>query len=188
VKDYLLVNSNQYFVGEENIEVTEEVLEQLIRRTLVHYGQWRPLYINETIEVTDYNTYIKESLDGHRILGIRSMYYYQPILSDEQGKVDWEWDYNKDNGLLRSAVKGKYYVELLVEPKLEDIDFTNVEFLELLLAQYLMYVGASRKAFSFGDQPFENDGADIYSDGKELWEQTLESLRTEQDNWYMAIV
>lgn len=188
LKNYLLINSLQYFVGADDIEVTDEVLEGLVKRALTTYANWRPLFTEIELDIDNYTTIIKIDKEGRRILNIIDLYFFDPILSGEGGKVRWSWDYNKDNGLFRTEITGSYIAEALVMGRLEDFDESNVELMEMILGLYMMYVGSSRKAFTFGDQPFENDGADIYADGKELWENTLESLKNEQDNWYLSIL
>ena len=187
MKEYLLTNSFQYFIGADDIEVTDEVLKMLVKRALAFYSSWRPLFVQEQISTNQYLFTYKETSEGKRVLNVQNIYYMEPILTGYEGKVDWDWDYNREHGQLRVQVKGNYIVELLVAPDLSDMDYSHVEFMDLVLALYLMYVGSSRKAFVLGEQPFENDGADIYSFGQELWERTLESLQNEQSNWYLAI-
>lgn len=188
LKDYLLINSLQYFIGTDDIEVTDEVLTQLSVRALKTYASWRPLFKETEVDIDSYTTTLKIDTEGRRILNVINLYFFQPILAGEAGAVPWSWDYNRDNGLFRTEITGRYKLEILAMGELEDYDESNIELLDMLLGLYMMYIGSSRKAFTFGDQPFENDGADIYSDGKELWETTLESLKTEQDNWYLGIL
>ena len=187
IKEYLLVNSLQYFIGADDIEVTDEVLIQLSNRATHFYSNWRPLFFQEKINIDSYTSTLKETSAGKRILNIQNIYYFEPILGGIDAKVDWDWDYNKDNGFLRVQIQGTYTFELLVKNDLDDLDMTNIEFLDLLLALYLQYIGSSRKSFNLSDQPFENDGTEIYQAGQELWDKTLESLQNEQQNWYLAI-
>ena len=187
IKEYLLVNSFQYFIGQDDIEVTDEVLTQLSNRALSFYANWRPLFIQESRYVPEYTSTIKLTNDNKRILNIQSLYYMEPILGRQSLRVEFDWDYNKDNGLFRCMLPSTYIFELLVAPELEDLDTFQIEFMDLLQALYLMYVGSSRKSFNLSDQPFENDGQDVYQAGQELWDKTLESLQNEQQNWYNAI-
>ena len=187
IKEYLLVNSLQYFIGIDDIEVTDKVLENLSIRALSYYANWRPLLVQEEIYINEYNITLKHTDNGNRILNVQNLSYLEPILGGNDVAVTFDWDYNKDNGLLRAQVQGRYIFELLVASELSDLDMTNIEFLDLMQALYLMYIGSSRKAFQLGEQPFDNDGADIYSSGQELWETTIEALQQEQSNWYMAI-
>lgn len=188
LRDYLLINSLQYFIGADDIEVTDEVLQGLVKRALTTYANWRPLHYQSEVKVDGYTSYIKLDDKGRRILNVINLYFFEPILAGEAGAVPWSWDYNKDNGQFRTEITGRYTMELLVMGTLEDYDDTTIELMDMIQALYMMYVGSSRKSFNFGDQPFENDGADLYADGKELWETTLESVKTEQDNWYLSIL
>ena len=187
IKEYLLVNSLQYFIGQDDIEVQDKVLEQLANRAMYFYSNWRPLFMQESYSINAYTTTLKYTTVGKRILNVQNLFYIEPILTGEQDAVSWNWDYNKDNGLFRIEIQGSYIFELLVAPELSDLDVYNIEFLDLVLALYLQYIGSSRKAFTLSEQPFENDGADIYSAGQELWDKTIEALQTEQGNWYLAI-
>lgn len=187
IKEYLLVNSLQYFIGQDDIEVQDKVLEQLANRAMYFYSNWRPLFMQESYSINAYTTTLKYTTVGKRILNVQNLFYLEPILTGEQDAVSWNWDYNKDNGLFRIEIQGSYIFELLVAPELSDLDVYNIEFLDLVLALYLQYIGSSRKAFTLSEQPFENDGADIYSAGQELWDKTIEALQTEQGNWYLAI-
>ena len=41
--EYCFINSNQYFLGYENIEVKRPVPEGIIKKTLMHYGNYKPI-------------------------------------------------------------------------------------------------------------------------------------------------
>ena len=187
LKEYLLINSLQYFVGTD-IEVTDEVLSGLVQRALTTYTNWRPLHYQTEVQINEYVSTIKEDDKGRRIQNIINLFFFEPILAGDSGAVTWSWDYNRDNGQFRTAITGSYVLEVLVAGTLEDYDEQTIELMDMILALYMMYVGSSRKSFTFGDQPFENDGAELHSDGKELWDNTLESLKNEQDNWYLSIL
>lgn len=187
IKEYLLVNSLQYFIGQDDIEVTDEVLENLSLRALSYHSNWRPILVQEEIYINDYNITLKTTDMGNRILNVQNLYYIEPMLGGSESAVTFNWDYNKDNGLFRAQIQGRYVFELLVVSELSDIDMTNIEFLDLMQGLYLMYIGSSRKAFALSEAPFENDGSELYDAGKELWDDTLEALKNEQDSWYMAI-
>jgi hypothetical protein len=146
------------------------------------------MFVENNISIDDYVSYIKEDEQDRNILNITNLYYYLPIMMGEKEAVKWSWDWDRASGMLRSMITGSFVAEMLVQPTFNDMTETDHEFLELVLALYMMYIGSSRKAFNFGDQPFENDGSDIHSDGKDLYERTLESLKAEQDNWYLSIL
>ncbi len=187
IKEYLLVNSLQYFIGEEDIEVTDTVLTQLSNRALAFHSNWKPVLVEEYMHINDYNITLLYTASGKKILNVQSIYYIQPMLGGVQSKVDFDWDYDTGNGLFRTEIQGHYFFEFLVPTELENLTMLDIEYLDLLLALYLMYIGSSRKAFELSEQPFANDGADIYQAGADLWESTLESLKNDQQSWYKAI-
>ncbi len=187
LNEYLLVASNQYYVGEKDIEVTEPVLTLMVKRGLKKYGDLRPLWIQaNSVPVNSFKQEFKE-YEGRRVLNVSNMYYYEPLMNGDDGKVLVEWDYIRDTGILRTQAGGSYYIEMFVLPLLEDIGFDQTEFLDLMTGLYLMYVGSTRKGFTLGELPFENDGAELYEAGKELYEETLAQLGETNDNWYLAI-
>jgi len=187
LNEYLLVSTNQYYIGGKDIEVTETVLKQLVARAISVYGNYRPLWIQaDSIYVPTYGSDLK-FYEGRRVLNISNMYYYQPMLSGEEGKVQLQWDFIRDTGVIRTAVGGTYYIEMFVMPLLEDIGIDQYEFLDMLTGLYLKYVGSTRKGFTLGELPFENDGAELYEAGDTLYNESLANLAETNDNWYLSI-
>ncbi len=139
------------------------------------------------MSINSYNTTLLYTDSGKKILNIQKIYYMRPMLGGNSALVAFDWDYDTGNGLLRTQNMGSYFFECLVSTELEDLTMLDIEYLDLLLALYLMYVGSSRKAFNLSEQPFENDGADIYQSGQDLWDKTLEELQNSQQSWYKAI-
>ena len=185
LNEYLRINSLQYFVGDD-IEVTETILSGLVKRSLRVYGNYRPIDIATRLQINAYSQPLRE-IDGRKIISLSSLSYVDRIL-DPSSNVPFDWTWSRDSGIVRCAFSGSFYAEALVMPILDDIDFDQTEFLDMTQGLYMMYVGQSRKGFSLGDLPFENDGTDIYGDGKELYETTLQNLGEVNDNWYLSIV
>lgn len=185
LNEYIRINSLQYFVGDD-IEVTEEILSGLVKRSINVYGNYRPMLITTRLYIPAYS-YKLDSIDGRKITNITSVSYLDRII-DPTSDIDFPWDWNRDSKILRCAFSGNYHIEAMVMPKLEDIDYDQTEFLDLTQGLYMMYVGQTRKGFTLGDLPFENDGSEIYTDGKELYEKTIEQLSEVNSNWYLSIV
>ena len=179
---YLLVNSNQYFVGSD-IEVDETILLQLVRRAISVYGNYRPLKFNSTMHINRENSF--SELSERKVIGIEDICYMNPILGESS--VDFKWTWNRDRRSLKSQISGEFYIKVLAMPILADIDYDQYEFLDMVQGLYMMYVGNSRKAFTMGDMPFENDGSELYSDGKELYETTVSNLSESNDSWYLGV-
>ncbi len=185
LNEYLHINSLQYFVGDD-IEVTEEILSGLVRKSINVYGNYRPMMIETRLYISAYSQKLSE-IDGRKITNISNISYIDRVI-DPDSKIPFSWDWNRDAKIMRCAFSGDFHVEALVMPSLDDIDYDQTEFLDLTQGLYMMYVGQSRKGFTLGELPFENDGADVYADGKELYETTLQNLGEVNDNWYLAVV
>ena len=184
--EHLLIVSNQYFVGDD-IEVDETILSGLATRALRVYKSFRPLVTQTPYGISGYRTLI-DIFDNRKVVGISNIYFAEPMLSEEDGKVDFDWWYVKDTNILHSAITGSYWMEIWTEPLLSDMGIDDGIFIDLVLGLYLMYIGSSRKSFKFGDLPFDNDGDDLYSEGKELFETTKEKLSEVNDSWYLSIL
>lgn len=187
LKDYLLVNSLQYFIGARDIEVTDDVLAGLIKRGLAAYGNHRSLFLQtEPTSVTAYQHDLK-LYEGRKVIGVSEIYMYEPMMAGNEGKVVYDWEFFRDTGKLHIQFSGTYIMKLWAMPLLADLDFDNIEFLDMMQGLYLMYVGSARKSFKLDELPFSNDGEDLYSEGKELYDTTLQQLQEVHDNWYNAI-
>jgi len=185
LEEYLFINSNQYFLGYENIEVKREVLNGLIKRALMYYGNARPkMYRKYGYKVKSEKSIIKE-VDGRPVVNILGIYMADPVFF--QQKVDFYWDYDYRNHILWTKFTGEFNIDFLVKPILEDITYDDYEFLDMMLGLYLMYVGEARKAFVLDGLPFSNDAAELYEVGKELFENARERLEEENNSWHLAV-
>jgi hypothetical protein len=183
------LNSNQYFLGYENIEVKRPVLEGIAKRALMHYGNYRPIQYRNKINLPT-NTKIKE-LDGRKIETIRELYMIDPLVGGfEDSKMQIPWEFNQRLKILLiplSTGANTFFVDALVRPTLEDMTYDDELFVQMCSGLYLMYVGEARKAFSLEGLPFANDAEELYSEGKELYENALEELKEENSSWWYAI-
>jgi len=183
--EYLFINSNQYFLGHENIEVKPKVLQGIVKRALMYFGNARPkIWRKYNFNILSEKTIITE-VDGRFVVDIHEIYLTDPVYFETP--VTFKWNFDNRNNFLWSMFTGTYNIDFIVKPTLEDINYNDQEFLDMCLGLYLMYVGEARKAFNLSELPFENDGSDLYSDGKELFENTKESLQEENSSWYLAI-
>jgi len=186
--EYCFINSNQYFLGYENIEVKRPVLEGIIKKTLMHYGNFKPIKYRKfgfELKTNDTKMKIKE-IDGRLVQNIISINYFNPIYGGET-EVAFNWDYNTRTKTIYAQTSGTYIVDFMVRPILDDITYEDELFLQMALGLYMMYVGEARKAFTLDGLPFGNDSAEIYADGKEMYETALEELKEENSSWWLAI-
>ena len=186
--EYCFINSNQYFLGYENIEVKRPVLEGIIKRALMHYGNYKPFkYRKNNFEIITSDTKMKiKEIDGRQVQDILEIYFFNPIYGTNC-EVSFHWDFDPRTKILYSQSQGTYLVDFMVRPILDDITYDEELFLQMVLGLYMMYVGEARKAFTLDGLPFGNDAEEIYSDGKEIYENALEELKEDNSSWWMAI-
>ena len=183
--DYLLINTNQYYIGKDNIEVNIDVLRGLTKQALTVYGNVKPKrYRNFDFWVEKEVNPIFE-VDGREVVNILNMFIIDPVYA--YTPVQFNWEYNVRNHILYTQVTGNFIIDFLVKPTLDDITYDDIEFLVLMKGLYLMYIAEVRKGFKLDDLPFSNDADELYSEGKELFENTREQLETETGSWYLAI-
>lgn len=187
LKVYLLVNSNQYFIGAENIEVDSNVLNGLVNKGLGLFGNHRPSVIYEQINIASENQKIRHTQDGRIITYINKMYITNPMIIDDPQQVGFNYKYIKDTGTLYTMGRGSYWCSIFTIPLLEDITIADTEFLNIMIGLYLQYVGSVRKGFTIDGLPIANDAEDLYSNGQELVNETLQELKETDSSWYMAI-
>jgi len=187
--EFLFLGSNQFFLGYENIEVKRPVLDGIVKKALMYYGNYKPFVYKKTgfeIKQQNYQMKIKE-IDGRKIQNIRNFFILNPAFNIEPFPST-SWEYNTRTHTLWTMVGGTFSVDFIVRPILEDITFEDEYFLEMCQGLYLMYIGGARKAFTLDGLPFGNDASELYSDGKEMFENALENLKEENSSWWEAIV
>ena len=184
LNEYLLVNTNQWFIGAQNIEVKEDVLIGLTKRALSYYQNHNPFkYRAHNFSITT-NDMRLAVIDGRPIIGVHSIYYSDPIYTDTK-MTDYE--FNPRNKSLKTMLTGIYHIDFLVKPIIDDITYDDEIFLDMMLGLYLMYVAEVRKGFKLNDLPFENDADELYAEGKEIFNEARERLNEEDNSWYLAI-
>jgi len=185
LSDYLLINTNQYYIGKENIEVTPEVLTGLTKQALEIYGNAKPKrYRKYDFDITDRHMPIFE-IDDREVVNVINIYMIDPTYNVRP--VQFKWYYDQRNHILYSFLQGKFIIDFLVKPSLEDITYDDIEFLDMMKGLYLMYVAEVRKGFKLDDLPFSNDADELYSEGKEIFENARERIETETNAWYYII-
>lgn len=105
------------------------------------------------------------------------------------------WLYVSEIGMM-DITAGYPYVRVEMyaaqEPHaLVDVDLHHIEegkddiFLDLVIAQFLMMVGRSRRVFMIDGQPVTYDASEMVSEGKELYDEARNRLY-EQSNWWLS--
>jgi len=187
LNEYVLVNSNQYYIGESNVEVDLPVLSGLVTRALSIFGNYRPVVSYSEINIDSQEQKIKTH-NGSDVLNISNLYVTHPMLTQEPIEVSTTWKYIRDNNTLyTSLMTGSVYAKIFTIPKLDDIGYSELQFLNIVIGLYLQYIGSVRKGFTLDDIPISNDGSELYAKGEELVAKAIEDLQTFDSTWYTAI-
>jgi hypothetical protein len=190
LKDKLLVLSNLYYIGEENLEINDDVISIIAERALSIYNQYRNKEIIVRREIqfghNKFDTVIDENNIERQVENIKNFYFTPPYLSDTPAQFKWSFD--RQTKILYSQLSGTFYIKVLVSNILDDIDINrDKEFIDIALGLYLQSAVEPFKGFNLTELPFENDGSELYEQGKELIAAAVESLAEINSNWYLAI-
>jgi len=198
LREYLFINSNQYFVGEKNLGVDDRVLSGLIKRALMYYGNAKPKkYMIYGYNIQSERTVIKflqgnysvgsdnVNLNTKEVVNILGIYLADPVYFNQ--KIDIPWKFDIRNKILWIPLYGTFNIEFLIKPTLEDISFDDIEFLDMCLGLYMMYVAKTRKSFTLSELPFANDSDEMYNEGKELLENARQQVEEETGSWNTII-
>ena len=195
VYDYILVNTNQYFVGKENFEITPEVLDGLIQKALMIYGNYFPVYVVAPVKITSKKMPLSTIIDNlgieRSIINITNIYFMDPTTlpfdARDALKIPFFWKYDDvRNVLLNSFEKGIYYIEALTTPVLDDMNNNASDFLELIVGLALIYIGHNRTDFALSELPF--DIRDLRDEGQQIVDKVIEGFENSAGTpWYEAI-
>jgi len=197
--DYILVNTNQYFVGLENFEIKEPILDGLLKRAFGIYGKYNPVTILAPVLISStymkFNTMVDELGIERTVQNISGIFYsnfrtYPADVRDDL-KVMWRWEFDKTRKILNTSfsnfdASSTYYIEFLCNPVLEDINYDDTLFLDLITALSYIYIGHNRNDFALSELPF--DITDLRDEGKEMFDNVMEALKSGGNTgWSKAI-
>jgi hypothetical protein len=195
--NYIFINTNQYFVGKENFEINDDVLDGIIWKALNIWGKSFPVYVITPLAITSQKMIIKTLIDNtgiERVVKTITNIYYQDYTKNyfrgtkDAFKVVWQWKYNPVRKVLISPINDGtiHYIEALCFPVLEDITKADNLFLELVTGLALIYIGHNRTDFALSELPF--DIRDLRDEGQQIVDKVLEELeKDEEGNWGEAI-
>jgi len=190
LKHQLLILSNLYYIGEENLEINDDVIEVIANRALSIYNQYRnkDLIVKQYIPsgISDFSKIIDEDGNERDVFNVKNIFITPPYLNDKP--VTFHWSFDRQTKKLMSQVSGHFYIEVLAANILKDINPNqDKEFIDICLGLYLQAAVEPFKGFNLTELPFENDGSELYEQGKELVENAIEKLSETDSNWYLAI-
>lgn len=185
--DYVIIHTAQYEIGDD-IELNENIIRVLSNTALALYGQYRPA--KNTSEYTfKTGSQLVTEIDGRIVTNITEIWLYDPLLagSNSTPKYPFGWSYDTVKKELKAFSGGTYWIEYWSALNLEQINYNDNDFLELVVAKSLQYLGGTRKSFVLNDLPYETDGADIHSLGKEMEENIITRLGEVDQRWFIAV-
>lgn len=174
------------YIQELNGEVVDDMVDNfefLVRKSLSIFNRW-----NANIKTSRiyFSTQIYEFAHPYpRWVTITSA-------DGMPDKLIWSadllYEYNKDTGTLTINSVGIFLVRAAYNWVLEEINLDNNEdFVDLVLAHYLIASGNRRKSYQMNDLPFNNDGAERVQEGREMLEKTEEALRESAPLWAVIL-
>jgi hypothetical protein len=186
VYNYILVNTNQYFVGSENFEINDKVLDGLIWKALNIWGEYNPVYAIAPIRMDSYQIKLDTITDKfgktRNVININNIYINDynkmPCIGAKDAfKVPFQWKYDDVSNILYVSFPDNqiYYVEGLCTPLLDDINPNDTNFLELMVGLALVYIGHNRTDFALSELPFEI--RDLRDEGQQIIDKVLEDLK-----------
>jgi hypothetical protein len=214
--DYILLETGNYLVSDlVKSEINLNKFLILTKSVLGEYTNYRPRRDSSTIYVESQQYIFPQesspiTIDkiSNRFITLNNLYQepnLEPNLLPNRIR-DTEhipalptWKYNRPKlyinyvGLLYVmgnydyTIRNIYNSEMaIIDYDLVEITYSNTEFLNLLAAKFLMTVGKQRRAFTANDLPITTDASDLVSEGKDLWDSTMETLR-QNSTWWTII-
>jgi hypothetical protein len=212
--DYILLETGNYLVSDlVKSEINLNKFLILAKSVLGEYTNYRPRRDSSTIFV-ERQLYVFPqetspiTIDriSNRFITLNYQYQYEEpnLLPNRIQGTDhipalphWKYDrpklYINYVGLLYVLGNYDYTIRNIYNSEMEIIDYdlveitySNTEFLNLLAGKFLMTVGKQRRAFTANDLPITTDASDLVSEGKDLWDSTMETLR-QNSTWWTII-
>lgn len=186
--DTLLLESGQYISDLSPTLLIKEKVELMIERELGLYSRYLPtkvitrmrLYNGKIFSIPE-DGFIPTAISDIRTDRLIPNGYTVAMVP---GSVhNYYWRYDKPILYLRYPDQ-EYIVHYIADHVYDKVNKTistiNIHdrFITMLVGRFLMTVGRSRRAFTVADIPITSDASEMISEGKELYETTLQEVRT----------
>lgn len=211
--DRVLIESGQFQLGKDKIELNLDNFKKLTDHVLDIYSSYNPrvvwlyLQINTTRQFTfdDSNTVSGIpvnviALTPVRISGVVPYYLreYDRPRSNLDVKVEFPWVYR--NPTLTVPTSAEYdaqctYNHELVntsnDPLNPQWECTTLEgypdeFFYILAGKFMQIIGMNRRSFTMSELPLTSDAADLVREGKEKEKEGMQDLIDNKSRWYLA--
>ena len=211
--DRVLVNSGQFILPPEKIELKIGPFLTLVRQILGEYNQYVPMDYTYNIDISGSRQYtftadtdkgipiFISDLVPVRIMGVNP--FYLSGMADKNlssdylvGKQELPFNYNKP--VLTVSISGIYAVTSVHHHvvtgdnpdnyEVKTINDINDEFLNMLTGKFMIALGRSRSAFTLQSLEILTDAIDLISDGKEMYTNAKQDLEENKSRFYLAWV
>lgn len=207
IVDHILIESGQFFDNLEATMLDEHKMEMMIIRELKYYSKYHPKILKfETAlnYVTEFNL-VKDPAVPDVITNIRytgdtgtEIFYGAQLFGGTRRAIGeslstFYWRYEKPRLIMRgipgvyeiTGIQKHYYDQ--IDKVIRTIDDSNYDFLNILVARFMISVGRSRRAFSIGEIPFSSDAESLISEGNQLMAEAKDRIET-TSNYHLAII
>ena len=84
-----------------------------------------------------------------------------------------------------SGILNHYYDQLTKE--IRTLDDSSYDFLNLVVAKFMLALGRSRRAFTISEIPFTSDAESLVSEGNQLLSEARDRIET-TSNFHLAVI
>lgn len=153
--------------------------EFIVRKSLSIFNRWNPRIVEDRIYFSTLSHQFSKPYPRWCTISSADNIPDSLIWS-----ADKKYEYNKKTGTLTINSVGVFLIRAGYNWSLEDIDLDeNEDFVDLVTAHYLIASGNRRSSVKHTGVPFETDGEQRKTEGKELLDKTLQELQDNAPYW-----
>lgn len=206
IVDHILTESGQFFDTLESTQLDTHKVEMLIIRELKYYSKYKPKRVTFKTQIDGVKEF-SVTKDGFIPDAITNIRYSEYNGSDLVGAMlfrgmrraqgaplsTYYWRYEKPMFYLRgqpgiyevSGILNHYYDQLTKE--IRTLYDSSYDFLNLVVAKFMLALGRSRRAFTISEIPFTSDAESLVSEGNQLLSEARDRIET-TSNFHLAVI
>jgi len=204
--EHILVESGGFILGSNNIEIQKLThFKTLADRTIKEYDKYRPYTVRENVTISaSVHTFTSPNIPtwissvvlfGAPQLSATTILSNSMANQQESDSVVWRYEsprlYCNYGGTFDIQSIYARNITAIGDPvtdyDIENIDFDDELFIEIMIGRFLKSLGRSRRAFTLSALPVEMDAAELVSEGTERENNALESLKGDNSSWHLAL-
>lgn len=196
LKDAVMLNSGQYMTEFDDTLMDNKQFVSIVTKQLEVYNRYYPLVkkfvfnlYNNKVFTVEKDGVIPDSIC--EIRDVRATNYYNMLVNGSTTQYgiisNLNWKYYSPE-LYFQYVPGQYECKCLIYHKFDPVrkvidtmepEFigTHNYFLNLVTGKFMEFLGKSRQAFTISGLPVDTNASDLVSDGKELYQSTMDTIK-----------